>query len=599
MKDAIYHNSHDSIYRNPFGAIESGKTLSIAVSVSESICPEAVFLNIIEKDKKYDLSMNYLKKQDGFVYYIADMNTDGYMGLVFYHFTIHTPERIFLYGNNPKQLGGEGCFYKDNPKGFQVTVYKKPYPIPNWFQEAIVYQIFPDRFYNKSHPIVKNPKVNSFIYGNWEDEPFYIKDKEGKVVRWDFFGGNIEGIIEKLPYLGELGINAIYLNPIFEARSNHRYDTGDYKKIDPMLGEEKDFIELCKKAGAMGIKIILDGVFSHTGDDSIYFNRYGSYPELGAYQSKNSKYYEWYQFEEDMKGYKCWWGVDALPNVNEMEPSYIGFIINDKDGVIGHWMDKGVMGWRLDVADELPDEFIRLLKDKVKAVDPDSILIGEVWEDASNKISYEERREFLYGDELDSVTNYPLRKVFIDFIKNDVNAKEVHGKVMSLYENYPKHYFYSCLNLISGHDVPRILTIFEDKFKDEETVIKAMKIIILMQMTFPGVPCIYYGDEAGVRGFTDPDNRRTYPWGKENKEILSFYKEMIALRKSSDIFIKGDFESFYIDDVYGYKRSLKDEVVFVFVNPAHVDKNIIVSGIDKKVSIPAMSYEIVQIFKIA
>lgn len=595
MKDAIYHNSHDSIYRNPFGAIESGKPLSIAISVSESIRSEAVFLNIIEKDKKYDLSMHYLKKQDGFVYYIADMNTDGYMGLIFYHFTIHSPERVFLYGNNHELLGGEGCFYKDNPKGFQVTVYKKPYPIPNWYQEAIVYQIFPDRFYNRNYPFVKKPKKNSFVYGNWDDAPYYIKDKNGKVVRWDFFGGNLEGIEEKLPYLNELGINAIYLNPIFEASSNHRYDTGDYRKIEPMLGDERDFTRLCVKAGEMGIKIVLDGVFSHTGDDSIYFNRYGNYPELGAYQSKNSKYYKWYQFEEGSKEYKSWWGVDALPNVNEMDPFYIDFMINDDDSVITHWMNRGAKGWRLDVADELPDEFIRLLKEKAKSLDPDSVLIGEVWEDASNKISYGERREFLYGHELDSATNYPLRRIFIDFIRNDINSKETHHKVMSLYENYPKHYFYSSLNLISSHDVPRILTVFEERFKNEEDAVKAMKLIILMQMTFPGVPCIYYGDEAGVRGYTDPDNRRTYPWGKENKEILSFYKEMIALRKMSSVFIYGDFESFYIDDIYGYKRSLKDEVVFVFVNPVKEGKSLIVPGTDKEVSIPAVSYEVVQI----
>lgn len=595
MKDVIYHNSHELAYRKPFGAIESGNGLSIAISVSQTISPKMVILNVTDKNNTYELEMDFLDRQKGFGCYRTDIDTGGYIGLIFYHFTIITSDGTFLYGNNKEQSGGEGCIYKEGPKPYQITVYERPHSMPRWFSEAILYQIFPDRFYNKNYPIVKNPKENSFVYGNWDDDPFYIKDKKGKVIRWDFFGGNLEGIAEKLPYLRELGIKAIYLNPIFEASSNHRYDTGDYKKIDPMLGTDEDFTELCNKADVLGIKIILDGVFSHTGDDSIYFNRYVNYSELGAYQSDNSKYYKWYQFEEGTKCYKCWWGVDALPNVNEMEPSYLDFIINDKDSVTAHWMNRGAKGWRLDVADELPDDFIRQLKDKAKSIDPDSVLIGEVWEDASNKISYGQRREFLYGHELDSVTNYPLRKNFIDFIRNDIDAKEIYKRVMSLYENYPKHYFYSALNLISSHDVPRIWTVFEERFRNEVIIVKAMKLIILMQMTFPGVPCIYYGDEAGVRGYTDPDNRRTYPWGNENKKILSFYKEMIALRNENKIFIDGDFEPFYIDDVFGFKRSLKDEIVFVLVNPTGENRNTIVPGTNKEVVIAGMSYEIVQI----
>ncbi len=589
----IYHDSHDLKYRNPFGAIEEGTTLSIAISVPLSI--SAVFLNIIDKEKEYEIKMDICEERNNLAYYRSEINTAGYTGLIFYYFTAATSEEMIYYGNNSEHLGGLGCIYKDNPIPYQITVYEKTYDIPEWFLNAIVYQIFPDRFYNKDYPIVKSPKKNSFVYGNWDDEPYYIKDKEGRIIRWDFFGGNIEGIIEKLPYLKELGISGIYLNPIFEASSNHRYDTGDYKKLEPMLGEDKDFVLLCEKAEAMGIRVILDGVFSHTGDDSLYFNRYGNYPELGAYESKDSRYYKWYHFDKDTKKYKCWWGVDALPNVNEMEPSYIDFIIKDRDNVIEHWMGKGAKGWRLDVADELPDEFIKLLKTKMKSVDPESVLIGEVWEDASNKVSYDIRREYFYGHELDSVTNYPLRNIFIDFIKNKANANLTHRRVMSLYENYPKHNFYACLNLISSHDIPRILTVFEEHFNDTVMALKALKLIIMMQMTFPGVPCIYYGDEVGVRGHADPDNRRTYPWGKENKEILSFYKDMIALRNKDEIFVNGDFESLNIHkDVYGFKRSLEDRNAFILINPTSEKKDISIPGIDDKIEILPMSGRIVE-----
>ncbi len=589
MKDIVYHNSQDLKYRNPFGAIESDSVISIAISIKKDIMPKKVILNIMQKGKECNIEMTENEEPKDFMFYKTQIEIDDYKGLILYYFTIITNENIFYYGNNTELLSGVGKIYKNDPKFYQITVYKNSYPIPDWFKKAIVYQIFPDRFY-KATAYIKNPKKNSFIYANWDDDPFYIKDKNGRVVRWDFFGGNIEGIIKKLPYLKELGISAIYLNPIFESRSNHRYDTGNYKKIDPILGDEKDFESLIYETEKLGIRLILDGVFSHTGDDSIYFNRYGNYPEVGAYESKESKYYNWYQFKGDTKEYESWWGIDALPNVNEMEASYIDYIIKNEDSVINYWMRKGVKAWRLDVADELPGEFIKLLKNKMNSIDPDSILIGEVWEDASNKISYDIRREYFFGAELDSVTNYPLRKIFIDFIKNKINGDKTHRKIMRLYENYPREYFYSCLNLIGSHDVPRILTIFEDHFKDIKTAIKAMKLIIMLQMTFPGVPCIYYGDEAGVIGYTDPDNRRTFPWGRENKEILSYYKEMIALRNNNDIFIKGDFKSLNIDDeIYAFERRLGTNFAIVIINPKLEEKSIYIPSLNSYINLEPIS----------
>ncbi len=590
MKEQLLHNSHDHTFRSPFGAIESGTMLSIALLISKSLNHKEVFIHTVKKGVEEKIRMEVFVLNTNDDMYTVHLDSKDYIGLIFYYFSILVDEKTIYYGNNSEKLGGMGHIYTEIPPFYQITAYKKQHGVPAWFKNSVVYQIFPDRFYNKKSTI-KNPKKNSFIYGNWEDDPFYIKDSNGKIQRWDFFGGNIEGIIEKLSYLKDLGISAIYLNPIFESPSNHRYDTSNYKRIDPMLGDDADFEKLCTIAKDLEIRIILDGVFSHTGDDSIYFNRYGKFDEVGAYQSKESKYYSWYQFEQCSTKYKCWWDIDALPNVSELNDSFLDYIIRDEDSVIAHWMNKGAMGWRLDVADELPDEFIKILKKRMKQINADSILIGEVWEDASNKISYDQTREYFYGQELDSVMNYPLRNIMIDFITDHMNARTVHSRIMSLYENYPRENFYSCLNLISGHDVSRIFTVMEKKFEDSQMAIKALKLIIIFQMTFPGVPCIYYGDEAGVRGNTDPDNRRTYPWGNENEEIMNFYKKIIKLRNEDDIFIVGDFHSLFIeDDIYAFTRSNNNKTVLVAMNKSSQQKIFKLPFIEEELVIEPMSW---------
>jgi len=393
-----------------------------------------------------------------------------------------------------------------------------------------------------------------------------------------FFGGNLQGVIDKLGYLKELGIAVIYLNPIFEAPSNHKYDTSDYKRIDPMFGSNEKFKELCEKAGRMGISIILDGVFSHTGSDSLYFNRYGNYPAMGAYQSSESPYHSWYRFNCSKDDYECWWGVESLPNVNEMDPGYVDFIITGKDSVIKYWMSMGAKGWRLDVADELPDEFIHLIRKSMKEKDDESVLLGEVWEDASNKISYGRRRAYLLGEELDSVMNYPFRDVMTGYFLGKHDAKHLNKVLMSIYENYPLHNFYSNMNLIGTHDVPRILTILgesteeqalsqsqKEKYKLPDSqralAIARLKLLSLIQMTFPGVPSIYYGDEAGVEGYRDPLNRRTYPWGNENHELLEWYKTITSIRNRHDVFSTGEWIPIYAEgDAYGFIRRIENSL---------------------------------------
>ncbi|MGL5641021.1 MAG: glycoside hydrolase family 13 protein, partial [Paraclostridium sp.] len=362
----------------------------------------------------------------------------------------------------------------------------------------------------------------------------------------------------------------IYLSPIFESQSNHKYDTGNYKKIDPMFGDEEIFKELIKEAENKGISIILDGVFSHTGDDSIYFNKYGNYDSLGAYQSKESPYASWYNFENYPEKYDCWWGVKSLPNVNEMESSYINYIIKGEDSAIKKWMGLGVKGWRLDVVDELPTKFIEELRNESLKVNEESILIGEVWEDASNKISYEERRKYLLGNQLNGVTGYLFKNMVIDFLTGKLDSNEIYNKIMTVKENYPKEAFKSNLNLLGTHDTRRILTeLNEDK--------ELLKLAVAMQMTSEGVPYVYYGDEAGLLGETDPDNRRTYPWKNEDRDILNFYKKIIKDRNQSKVLVTGDTKFLNIKNpnVFGYIRYAENiEANLVLINRSENEETI-------------------------
>jgi len=556
------HDSQDINFRDPFGAVCSGTSVVLRLYGSGI---ESVLLEVIYFDgKRASIPMDLREEADMQVFETTLHIDDGYTGLINYYFVVYRDGQAMYYGNSEDCLGGEGRLYPNEPPFYQITVYKD-FKVPEWYREGIVYQIFVDRFLNGSEDgRVLGPKKDSFIYATWEDDPMYIRDSNGEIIRWEFFGGNLEGVIKKLDYLKSLGVTAIYLNPVFEASSNHKYDTADYKKIDPMFGDEEVFKKLCHEAYKRDIRIILDGVFSHTGADSVYFNKFGHYDSIGAYQSKESPYFEWYRFVNYPEEYESWWGIKNLPNVNEMDPSYIDFIISGEDSVIKKWMQAGAWGWRLDVADELPDEFIELIKKKAKEIKKDSILIGEVWEDASNKVSYSKKRRYLFGNELDSVTNYPFREAVISFLRGGIDSSGFARRMMSLYENYPLQAFYSNLNLLGSHDTERILTVFEDM---GDKASRYLKLAVAVQMTFPGVPVIYYGDEAGLKGGRDPDNRRTYPWGREDQCIQEFYRELTSLRSRNDVFKKGGFR-FYPshEDAICYERFYEGRSVYVVVN---------------------------------
>lgn len=574
MQNIIEYNSWDKNFKAPFGALKFDEELIINVKVNEGYNVESISLEINKEDETKTIILNEeLNNNTLGKHFYCKVEKFDITGVYFYYFKviaeIDGEKKTLFYGKNREN--GYSCEYNYNDiNKYQITVYKD-FKVPTWYKEGVLYHIFVDRFNNGNrNGKVDNPKKNSFIYGNWEDIPMYIKDSRGDIIRWDFHGGNLRGIINKLGYLKKLGVSILYLSPIFEASSNHKYDTGNYKKIDPMFGDEDTFKELIDKAKEKDISIVLDGVFSHTGADSKYFNMYGNYDSLGAYQSKESPYYSWYMFEEFPHKYKSWWDIKTLPNTNELEKSYMDYIIYDKDSVINKWMNMGIKGWRLDVADELPTEFIRELKKELKEADNDSILIGEVWEDASNKISYGQRRSYLLGEELDSVMGYPFRNNMFSFLKGEINSYELSNKYIQIKENYPKESFKSNLNLIGTHDVTRAKTELNND-------IDLMKLAVATQMTFEGVPYIYYGDEAGLCGDVDPDNRRTYPWKNEDEDMLNFYKNIIKIRNKNKILSSGETEFIYTknDNVFAFIRFNEDnDRILILINRSNNPENI-------------------------
>ena len=433
---------------------------------------------------------------------------------------------------------------RDGAERWQLTVYEDT-GTPDWFGRGVTYQIFPDRFRRTGTPDVSGMVGHRWLHESWDDQPVFRPDEDGQITNRDFFGGSLAGITEKLDYLQSLSVTTLYLNPIFEAASNHRYDTADYRAIDPLLGDEETFRTLCREAHKRGMRVMLDGVFNHTGSRSRYFNADGFYPELGAAQSQDSPYYDWYSFHPWPTDYDAWWGVKTLPAVNEQRPAYRQFIFKGEDSVVRHWLRCGADGWRLDVADELPGDFIAGIRRAIEDEKPDGYLLGEVWEDGSNKVAYSQRRRYLLGRETHGLMNYPLRTALLRWLGGG-DAAEFRESMETLRANYPPAAFYGAMNFLGTHDTPRILTLLGAEHipaaKEERAAFALspaqlargrakLRLAGMLLYAFPGSPTLFYGDEAGMQGFEDPLNRGTYPWGQEDTGLLDFFRALGRLRK--------------------------------------------------------------------
>ncbi len=433
---------------------------------------------------------------------------------------------------------------RDGAARWQLTVYEDT-GTPDWFGRGVTYQIFPDRFRRTGTPDVSGMVGRRWLHESWDDQPVFRPDEDGQITNRDFFGGSLAGITEKLDYLQSLSVTTLYLNPIFEAASNHRYDTADYRAIDPLLGDEETFRTLCREAHKRGMRVMLDGVFNHTGSRSRYFNADGFYPELGAAQSQDSPYYDWYSFHPWPTDYDAWWGVKTLPAVNEQRPAYRQFIFKGEDSVVRHWLRCGADGWRLDVADELPGDFIAGIRRAIEDEKPDGYLLGEVWEDGSNKVAYSQRRRYLLGRETHGLMNYPLRTALLRWLGGG-DAAEFRESMETLRANYPPAAFYGAMNFLGTHDTPRILTLLGAEHipaaKEERAAFALspaqlargrakLRLAGMLLYGFPGSPTLFYGDETGMQGFEDPLNRGTYPWGREDTGLLDFFRALGRLRK--------------------------------------------------------------------
>lgn len=574
----IPYNSRLEYHKSIFGAVKTDQTVTFRIILPRDFCCHAAKLVIkkAEADEYGYINMQWdCMEGVGEEWWKVDFTAEK-AALYKYHFEYDTSwgtSRIYHAGNGLAAIKGDG-------EDWQLTVYDKDFHTPEWLRGGIIYQIFPDRFAS-SGTKKQNVPSDRVLRTDRDGDPYWIPTVEGKVLNNDYFGGDLNGIEQKLGYLKSLGVTCIYLNPIFEAQSNHRYDTADYEKIDSMLGTEKDFKSLCESAKKLGIRIMLDGVFSHTGDDSRYFNRYSRYDSLGAYQSKESPYYGWYKFNKWPDDYKSWWGIEILPEVNEDNSDFIEYITG-KNGIARKWLKLGASGWRLDVADELPDEFLDEFRKAVKEEKDDGFVLGEVWEDASNKSSYGKLRRYLLGKQLDSVMNYPFAGAVIDFIR-DANAELFASRVMSIVENYPKEVLDVLMNHLSTHDTMRAITALagescayrDRKWQsthslDEREYHYGMKLLMAasaMQFALPGVPTIYYGDEAGMQGYKDPFNRRCYPWGKENGELVEWYKKLGKIRNENRVFKDGRFEILSaVAGCVAFSRKNDDEAILVISN---------------------------------
>lgn len=546
-------HARDTFYKSKFGALKTDEAVTLRLLLPRSFCACAA-LFVLHKDGEPPVEHPM---------YWAGMHGDD---CEIWDITLSVPERgLYFYHFEYDSAWGRGAIYHIGdgagavanaaaPKNdWQLTVYDADYKTPDWLKGGVMYQIFPDRFYN-SKKEKKNVPADRILRNDTENQPYWHPDSEGKVRNNDYFGGDLQGITEKLPYLRSLGVTCIYLNPIFEAHSNHRYNTANYLKIDPLLGDEQDFQTLCKTAETYGIRILLDGVFSHTGDDSLYFNRAGRYETLGAYNSPNSPYYPWYTFFDYPNVYKSWWGFETLPEVDEESPAYLDFITG-KDGVVKKWLRLGAAGWRLDVADELPDKFLDALTVSAKAEKPDAVVLGEVWEDATTKWAYGVRRRYLLGGQLDSVMNYPFANAVIHFARDGI-AETFRREILQIVENYPKPALDCMMNHIGTHDTERAITKIMGESADGrdrewqsrqvlreaeyQKGVTLLKLAAVLQYTLPGVPCVYYGDEAGMQGYKDPFNRGCYPWGRENQDLVAFYQTLGALRGTLDCLKTGE-----------------------------------------------------------
>ena len=572
------------------GAVEWGTVLSFSLTVPRRMGAAAVVLRIApDGGETKDLPLAFSGCSGSVDTYTLDLDTAELCGargsgLFYYEFLlVRGWDTLFSQTVNNADI----TFDTESRDKFRLLVYEKGYDTPTWFRGATMYHIFLDRFFcgEGETDLHGDAQINP----DWHHGiPQYARKNGDALANNVFFGGNLWGVAQKLDYLASLGVTVLYLSPVFKAYSNHRYDTGDYERIDSILGGEEAFDHLIKEAHARGMRVILDGVFNHTGDDSRYFNRRGSYEEVGAYQSPSSPYFNWFSFRSYPDSYDCWWNIEILPRLNHANEACRHYF-TAPGGIVERWLKRGADGWRLDVADELSDDFLDEMRQTAKATtDGEALIIGEVWENAADKIAYGKRRRYFGGRQLDSVMNYPFRNAALALIK-DGDAETFYHILTEIYASYPRAVCHSLMNLLGTHDTERILTVLGDNGAGEalcndelaylrltpeakKEAIERLKLAAALQFTVFGVPSVYYGDEAGLEGYHDPFCRMPFPWGEENEGLQAHYRALGKLRRTHPCLAMGEFRFLeHGADYVAYERTRDGDrlIVLVSMGEAH------------------------------
>jgi glycosidase len=566
---SLRFDSRAAASKLPFGAVTEGTTMSFNLAAQPGVGKATLVIEKRRLEGNQEV-LEYAPLARVAMTRTASGWTASYRfdakAIYGYYFEAEIDGQTYVYQNNKdviywtREKGSMGMGQTDEMpdnikriRRYRQTVFAADFKVPAWASDAVYYYIFPERFRNgdkRNDPMPGLAKYHDKaieFHKHWNEKPAKPGSGDGSddIYNNDFFGGDLAGIIDKLDYIKALGANTIYMTPIFKAASNHKYDTADYTQVDPGFGSNADFVRLCAEAAKRGIRVLPDTSLNHTGADSVYFDRYGNYKSNGAFEggrpNPGSPYASWYSFDtrqtEPDKQYKGWVGVADLPELNKASPSFRAFAYGKPDSVMLQWLDRGAAGWRMDVAPWVPDDFWHEWRAAVKAHNPDAITVAETWFDAS---------KFFLGDSFDSSMNYIFRNTVLDYAAGG-DARKLYGNIELMREAYPPQAFYALMNLLSSHDQPRAL--HHLGYLDDGNAGKLanakqrLRLALLFQMSFPGAPAIYYGDEVGVAGGDDPYNRATYPWADEGGQpdvaLLADFKRLTRMRHAHPVLRHG------------------------------------------------------------
>ena len=665
----ISYDSRDLACKSVYGAVATGESVKFTITTGTDVTEAKLVMKGVDTrniDMKKDGEAVNGKQQ-----WSVTTKFDT-IGENHYYFALLSGTYMTIYADDDGNYGKGMVTDLTNVKPYDLVVYKDGFETPDWMKNAVIYQIFPDRFYNgdTSNDFAQTSSRGEVDYeyiSDWNtlpenpeqetEEKMDAYKATGAYVgdgNWsnEIYGGDLKGITERIDYLKALGVNVIYLNPVFASISSHRYDTSDYNKIDPILGDLGDFEELTRVAEENGMHVVLDGVFNHVSDDSKYFDRYYKYLEAGTdkvgaypywayvydtmaeqnvsedtakdiakkyfadnYGITDFSYTEWFNVtQETLKddnendvtdniglragktvyGYEGWWGYDSMPVIKATNGSeyqtgnWAEEIIGNDDGTsVGqYWISEGSDGWRLDVANEVSDETWQNFRNSVKALNNgDAVIIGEIWTDAT---------DYLLGDMYDSVMNYVFRNAVLGYAKGG-SASDATAALERIRERYPEEAFYAMMNLVGSHDTTRLLSYLDgvDDDRNQKEIDKAFPtyenttdtakqrqyLVAFLQFTYAGAPTIYYGDEIGMTGADDPDDRRAFTWGKGNKDLVTWYAKLADIRSQYSALRTGSVEPIDVNDdaIMGYVRSDDKDIITVLGNNADSDKEITVS----------------------